>query len=190
MSVWPALAATGTSFAAGIGEWSAFFTLAGGAAATLTGLLFVALSINPDVLKEDLPLHQRPATLASQSFSDLLLTLAIALLMLVPRQSARTLAFGLAAIGAIGLLQALRRLLGLAREHARGRMLARAALRYAVPTAGHIWLLFTAYTISRSSSADAVGNLVGIVLVLALSAAGNAWRLLLALGAGKTDSRR
>ena len=40
-------------FAAAVAAWHDFYLLAGTAAATLIGLIFVALSLNPEVMADD-----------------------------------------------------------------------------------------------------------------------------------------
>lgn len=167
-------------FAQRVTEWQSFFALAGGASATLIGLLFVALSLNSSALVNRA--RSGPASLAAQSFADLLYTIAIAFLMLIPRQSAHSLADGLLVIGTIGAVETARRLAGLLVERTRGRQLLAALRRYLIPLVAHGVLLYTGVDLYRHGDPAVLSNLVTVVLVLLLSAAASAWALLLHLG--------
>src|SRR5579884_905770 len=70
------------SFYEGLARWQPFFTASAGVAATLAGLLFVALSLNREkITAQESRLLMRHA---QRSFGDFLLALFIALLFLVP----------------------------------------------------------------------------------------------------------
>src|SRR5579871_54932 len=74
-----------THFAAAVAEWQGFYTLAGGASATLMGLIFVAVSIQLDVFKDE---SSAPLlATARRTFARFIIALTISLLFLVPEQS-------------------------------------------------------------------------------------------------------
>ena len=83
--------------------WDAFATIAGGAAAALTGLLFVAVSIRADYIARSQELRNR----AAQTLLLFGTVLVIAILMAIPGQGYRALGaelLALAAIASAGLL--------------------------------------------------------------------------------------
>ena len=67
---------------AALAEWHDFFAAVAGVAATLVGLLFVALALNPAVMADDGPAGLR--TWAGQTFHSFLMVLVIALVVLIP----------------------------------------------------------------------------------------------------------
>jgi modulator of FtsH protease len=77
--------------------WEAFFLAAAGAAAVLTGLIFVGLSIN---LKKILSIKRLPYR-ALDALMLLMAALVISSLMLVPEQPLRTIGAELAGVGAL-----------------------------------------------------------------------------------------
>jgi hypothetical protein len=68
-------------------KWSTFAGVAGGAAAALTGLLFVAVSIRTDVIAKSQALRNR----AAQTLALFFTVLVIAILLSIPDQSFRLL---------------------------------------------------------------------------------------------------
>jgi hypothetical protein len=76
-------------------RWDAFATIAGGAAAALTGLLFVAVSIRADYIARSQELRNR----AAQTLILFGTVLVIAVLMAIPGQGYRTLGAELLAAG-------------------------------------------------------------------------------------------
>jgi O-antigen/teichoic acid export membrane protein len=82
--------------------WSGFYTLLGGAAATLLGLLFVALSLRLNVFRDQALADVRD--FATFTFSTFLVALVIAALALAPHARGSVLAVALGLVGAVGLL--------------------------------------------------------------------------------------
>jgi hypothetical protein len=68
-------------------KWSTFAVIAGSAAAALTGLLFVAVSIRTDVITKSQELRNR----AAQTLTLFVTVLFIAVLLAIPDQSLRVL---------------------------------------------------------------------------------------------------
>jgi hypothetical protein len=89
------------TFAEALAEWTAFYALMGGAAATLLGLLFVALSVRLNIF------HQRNVEdvrdFAAFTFGTFLVAMTVAGLALAPHghPSRLALSFGLVGITAI-----------------------------------------------------------------------------------------
>lgn len=78
-------------------KWATFATVAGGAAAGLTGLLFVAVSIRIDVIAKSQELRNR----AAETLALFVIVLFIAILLSIPDQSLRLLGFELVALAVI-----------------------------------------------------------------------------------------
>jgi hypothetical protein len=78
-----------SSFAEEVTTWSDLFTLAGGASATIIGLLFVAISLRTDIRKaSDTSLDR---TVVGHNFFMLLAVLLISIFFLVPEQTQNSL---------------------------------------------------------------------------------------------------
>ena len=80
--------------------WDAFATITGGAAAALTGLLFVAVSVRADYIARSQELRNR----AAQTLILFGTVLVIAVLMAIPGQGYRTLGAELLALGVLLVL--------------------------------------------------------------------------------------
>jgi hypothetical protein len=78
-------------------KWSTFAAIAGGAAAALTGLLFVAVSIRIDVIAKSQELRNR----AAQTLALFVTVLFITILLAIPDQSYRVLGIELLALALI-----------------------------------------------------------------------------------------
>ena len=91
------------SFADQIQTWQAFFTTVAGLAATLAGLLFVGLGLNPRIMAPTGPPGMR--VLAAQTFHHFLVLLVIALIALAPTETARPLAITLLIVGVQGIVR-------------------------------------------------------------------------------------
>jgi hypothetical protein len=89
------------AFAAALADRAAFHAFAGGAAATLLGLLFVSVSLRLDIFRRREVADVRD--FAAFTFASFLAALAVAGLALAPRQRRPTLALPLLALGLAGL---------------------------------------------------------------------------------------
>ena len=89
------------AFAAALAAWAAFYAFAGGAAATLLGLLFVSVSLRLDIFRRREVADVRD--FAAFTFASFLAALAVAGLALAPHQRRPTMALPLLALGLAGL---------------------------------------------------------------------------------------
>ncbi len=162
-------------FLASLQSWQLFFATVAAASATLTGLLFVSLSLN----RERLTGGRSHLLLASArlTFSDFLYVLMIALVFLVPHQIPLSLAVALMVLG-------ISRAIGLIRDYAKhwrggktklnsGVVLRELGLP-AIASAGLITIAITTLV----GVTDAIYGLVGVIAALLLSACWRAWLLL------------
>ena len=90
------------TFSQALGEWTAYYALMGGAAATLLGLLFVAVSVRLNIF------HQREVAdvrdFAAFTFGTFLVAIAVAGLALAPHAHPFTLALSLFLVGLAAFL--------------------------------------------------------------------------------------
>jgi hypothetical protein len=167
------------SYADQISQWHDFYATVGGLAATLVGLLFVGLGLNPRIIAKNGPTGMR--VLAAQTFHNFLILLVIALMALVPDDSARALTITLLIIGVQGIIRVafdLRR----ARLDPDPHWSANQALvRYVSPALAYLICLGVAVDLSDSTS-NSLGWLVAVVFLLLISATANCWDLLEAIG--------
>ena len=166
-------------FAAALGEWHEFFAAVAGAAATLVGLLFVALALSPAIMADEGEAGMR--VWARQTFHNFLVLLAIALVALIPDETGRTLAITLAILGGQGVVRVgtdLRQARADPDPTWRGRQ---ALSRFAAPAAAYACCLWAAIEAWRGDE-NAFGWLVAATFLLVVSAAASCWDLLKAIG--------
>ncbi len=155
--------------------WQVFFATVAAASATLTGLLFVSLSLNRERLKG--PRKESLLALARRTFGDFLYVLMIALVFIVPHQVPYSLTTALLVLG-------LSRGVGLVRQAGRqvkstqGRPGVRLILReIGLPFIAAIGLIIVAVLIAFRIT-DAIYGLVAVIAALLVTACWNAWLLL------------
>lgn len=88
------------AFQAEVASWAAFFTLLGGAAAALLGLLFVALSLRLGIFRQHRSDIQDSAALA---FASLLVAIGVAALAVAPNRDRGSTALILVVVAVAGL---------------------------------------------------------------------------------------
>ena len=174
---------------AAIAEWHDFFAAVAGIAATLVGLLFVSLALNPAVMADDGPAGLR--TWAGQTFHSFLMVLVFALVVLIPDAGPLGLGLPLLILGVWGVIRVIadaRRVRSDPAPEWHGRSV---LTLFASPLIGYAIAVWVG-TQTLRGDADAVGWLVATVFFLMMSAAGNCWDLLREVGdrhrAGAADS--
>ncbi len=166
------------AFTQAVQSWHDFYIMIGTAAATLTGLLFVSLSLNADMIIK--PANADLRTLAAQAFSNFILVLLFAVVFLIPRQGPPGLGLPLLGMGLYGLFITLRRFWATARNPQRNWGRGSLARRFALPTLCYITLLVVAVSVLTGST-DGLYWLVPVMILLVVDASLNAWNLLLRL---------
>jgi uncharacterized membrane protein len=164
---------------AALTEWHDFFAAVAGVAATLVGLLFVALALNPAVMADDSPAGLR--TWAGHTFHSFLLVLVIALIVLIPETGPLGLGLPLLILGVWGVTRIIIEARQVRSDPApewHGRSV---LTRFALPFAGYAIGAWVGLQALRGD-ADVVGWLVATVFLLMMSAAGNCWDLLREIG--------
>ncbi len=103
-------------YAYSIANWTGFLSVAAGVAATLTGLIFVAISINLSRILESQSVADRAAESIMQMFGALI----VSMWALVPGLTSLVLAVGMAVLGIVlWVLQTMLQYRSYSRQHAR-----------------------------------------------------------------------
>jgi len=156
--------------------WQFFFTSVATAAATLTGLLFVSLSLNLARLKGE-KAHVT-LSIARNTFGDFLYVLMIALIFLVPHQVPISLTVALLVLGiASGTGLILRERKQSANTKTRSPDVKWLLRRFGLPAVASLGLIFVAIAIGLKHY-NAIYALVGVIAALLITACWNAWLLL------------
>ena len=166
-------------FASAVAEWHDFFAAVAGVSATLVGLLFVSLAINPVVMGDRRPAGLR--TWAGQTFHNFLVILTVSLIALIPDLSVTAIVATLVVVGVLGVGRVasdVRRMRTDPDPEWRRRS---ALMRFASPLAGYLCCLWAAVGVWRGEP-DELGWLVGFVFFLMFSAASSCWDLLKVIG--------
>lgn len=157
-------------------SWEAFYLAVATAAATLTGLLFVALSVNLQLLRGPNGPHHRDT--AGRTFGDFLFTLMLSLVFLIPNQEPMGFAIALFTLGIARGAALIWQALG-ARRDASGPSRTLTVVRdFTLPMLASVGLMLAAARI-LSGHYGVVILLVGVVSALLVTACQNAWFLLL-----------
>jgi hypothetical protein len=163
-----------TDFSQAVHEWQTFYQVAGTAAATLIGLLFVAVSIHIEIFtrKAITDIHH----FAALTFNCFFYVLLIAMFFLIPRLSPLGLGIPLALLGLLGLVNAVI-------QQARSRKWQSVhqgmdlASRFNLPNLCLACLIVIAVCVMLGLTQSLYALVVVVILLLA-SAAQNAWTLL------------
>lgn len=165
-----------TPFAEVLKGWESFYLAVATAAATLMGLLFVAISVNMQILRGPDGLHHRDT--AVRTFGDFLFTLMLSLVLLVPNQEPIGLAVALFVLGIARGVALVRPALKARRDAASPSSTAQVVRDYALPLLASAGLIVVTVRI-LCGHFGAVVLLVGVVSALLVTACMNAWALLL-----------
>ena len=166
---------TSLTFHEWLDRWHEFYLMAGTAAVTLAGLLFVALSLHLDRLVEES--HEHLLALARVTLLSFTMTLFASMIMLVPPVGAHQTAIMLGAMSVAGLSFTFR-LTRAARHHDEAgfsRGLVRKRLLF--PTLGYVLMLLTAVSLWLGVP-EMLYMMVGSMCMILGNAAGTSWELL------------
>jgi hypothetical protein len=162
-----------------LADWSEFFSAVAGISATLVGLLFVALGLNPHIMADDGPTGLR--VWSGQTFHSFLVLLVLGLAGLVPSDAGQTLAISLAILGLQGVVRVVV-------DASRVRRARREVLgtwgawtRFITPGLAYLIMLWTARGVWMED-ASSLSWLVAIVFMLMIGSLASCWDLLKAVG--------
>ena len=167
-------------------RWHEFYLMAGTAAVTLAGLLFVALSLHLDRLVEES--HEHLLALARVTLLSFTWVLFASMFMLVPAVSPRQTAIMLGAMAIVGLIW-LTRLTRAARHHdeagfSRGLI----RRRLTAPIIGMLMMLLTAVGLALGIP-EILYMMVGSMCMILGNAAGTSWDLLVEIAKHRRATR-
>jgi hypothetical protein len=162
--------------------WSQLYSVTGGSAATLLGLLFVAVSINASTALATM--HQNSRRLAEQAFQNYIVVMLVSLLALFPSLERSELGFATLGLTALRGVLALIRLYWAGKEPYKVESRLKSLRRQLPSLIGFALLIYAAQAMARE-----VGNTLttfAIATVILLFAATTlAWELLLRIAAGR-----
>jgi hypothetical protein len=163
------------AFATQIQAWQLFYATLAGASATLTGLLFVSLSLNIDLLKQ--PQNAHLMRRAGQAFASFLYILTIALTFLIPNQTPDGLGIVLLILGGTGFFRLGRRIFELFRESHNQVLTLQFFNEYGLLAIAYLGLVVIAINLLQAN-ADILYWLISVWMVLLVSASRDSWSLL------------
>lgn len=160
--------------------WHEFYLMAGTAAVTLVGLLFVSLSFNLDVLLHESRLHL--LSHARETMLSFIYVLILALMFLVPGNGARMMGWSIVGASAVMLTVSVisiakSRRLGGAEPHE--KFLGR---RRRLTVIGHLAAIFIGLAMALRRDPYQAYWMVAVVSMQIGNAAGSAWDLLVEVG--------
>lgn len=162
------------AFSQAVASWQNFYLMLGGASSALTGLLFVALSLNLRQIRQSSRIDLQ--AFVSQTFAYFLSVLIFSAIFLIPDQKPLTLGVPLLIMGIIGLVLVAGRFAGIART----REWQRAVALFLLPTLAFIALIAISISVLQGQT-DGLYWMVAVMLILLGVATGNAYRLLVDL---------
>jgi hypothetical protein len=162
--------------------WSQLYSVTGGSAATLLGLLFVAVSINASTALGEM--HQNSRRLAEQAFQNYLIVMLVSLLALFPSLEQSDLGYVTLGLSALRGIRAVVRLYWAAKEpyDVESRM---KSLRRQLPSLIGFALLIYAALCMALGEGDTRTTFAIATVTLLFSATTLAWELLLRIAVQK-----
>lgn len=171
-------------YAAALAAWDSFFSVTAGVAATLIGLLFVSLAINPAIMADDGPAGLREWS--GQTFHSFLMVLTISMFGVLPVDTGEVLAIALAIIGFTGVQGVVRAIRLTRSDPAQVSRWTTAFWRFAMPLLAYAFCLWAAW-LSWQDDIGSMSWLVPAIFLLTMSAASSCWDLLKVLGNPKQN---
>jgi hypothetical protein len=165
--------------------WHDFFLLAGTAAVTLVGLLFVAISIHIDALVH--PRREALLAVARAVLMSFVMVMVLSLAALMPVAGGRVLGIQCVALGVVGSVMTLLQVRQLGNhDHVHFTRLA-ARRRLLIPVIGYAWLVWGGIGLA-GRDASAFSQVMFAVVLLLGNALGTSWDLLVRVARIKRDT--
>ena len=173
------------SFQAHLQGWHDFYLVAGGASATLVGLLFVGLSLHLRAVV----LRPEVRSLARATLTNFVLVLLVALFVVIP-QDARALGDDLIVSGAVSAAIVAPTLAAAARSRTRTLHVWQLLMRFGVSAAGYAAVVVAGALILNGADTAALAALGGSSIALLVVSLRNSWDLLVTVGAARMSEGR
>ncbi len=170
-----------------IEQWHDFYLMAGTAAVTLAGLLFVALSLHLDRLVEES--HEHLLALGRVTLLSFTMVLMISLIMLVPPLSARQTAFMMLGVAVAGIIVTTRLILSAKHHDEAGFSRAQMRKRIIPPVVAYVMMVLSAIGLANGISEMLYFMIGGICMALG-NAAGTSWELIVQVAKHKKSAAR
>jgi len=170
-------------------SWHEFFLMAGTAAVTLAGLLFVSISLHIEALVHESRSHL--VDLARATLSSFVMVLVLSLMMLVPGQTQRVVGAQLVIVGVIFLGFTIRLLIRSPRTGHADFSMDLFRRRLSLPSVGYAWIAVTGGLLMASDYPCSLLFVIGALCMLLGNAAGTSWDLLVRVAKLKhTEAKR
>jgi hypothetical protein len=176
------------SFAATIESWHDFYMLAGSAAATLLGLLFVAVSLHIDILAKARK-SADVSMFALQAFANFLIIISFAFIFMVPGEGSSSMGIVLMSLGLLELWRTATLWRSFEFGDKKERILDawQFRLRLLIPnTICYAALIFISVNL-LFGNAGYIGWMIMVIIWLLISASQNAWILMMRLAEIKQE---
>jgi hypothetical protein len=164
-------------------RWHDFYVVAGTAAATLVGLLFVGLSLHLRAVLS----RPEVRSLARVTLANFGLLLFVSLFMMVP-QGSSTASTELLISGLLSLALITPSLVAAGRSKTRTLRLSKLLLRVASSAIGYLGVIIAGVLLDRGSLDAALSWLVAVTILLLFVSLRNSWDLLVSVGAATMDA--
>ena len=163
-----------------IAGWHDFYLLAGTAAVTLVGLLFVALSFNLDVLLDDSRSHVLGH--ARETLLSFVYVLIVSLLYLVPEETPKVIGVGVVAASIVPIVLVVRALVRSRTQHDDSQVSRYVMRRRLILLAALLLMLYFGVRLVIQRSLGEPYAMVGCVSLVLGNAVGASWDLLVQVG--------
>lgn len=175
-------------FGTAVAAWNSFFSAVAGVSATLVGLLFVAVGLNPRIMDDDGPTGLR--VWSTHTFHSFVVLLILGIAGLVPASSRETLAVTLSILSVQGIARVIFDTRQIRTDPDRRWSGRHALLRFVSPGLAYLAMALAAYGVWQSD-ADALAWLIAVVFLLMMSALASCWEILKLIGdLPSPDARR
>jgi hypothetical protein len=166
------------NYRAVVAGWHDFYTIAGTAAATLVGLLFVGLSLHLRAVLS----RSEVRSLARVTLTNFGLLLLLSLFLSIP-QDAASASVELLVSGCFSLVASTPSLAAAARSRTRTLGLLQLLMRFGISTLSYAGVIVAGVLLSIGSYSQALNALVAVSVALFTISLRNSWDLLVGLGA-------
>ena len=167
------------TFNEALNDWQLFYATVATASATLSGLLFVALSINFERLRGSTGANR--LRISRRTFFDFIYVLMIGLVFLVPRQTPAGFSLALLVLAVSRLASLIRQSGSDMRVAQQKQTILEVVREYALPVVAALGLVLVAVAV-LAGRFDALYWLVAAIAALLTRASWNAWLLLVQEG--------